>query len=89
MQVLEQCNGYCDDSAIIGLQEVSELWKPKLDQLFRARGYSSAASLYGRPENGVKHTPLAHAWRRAAPALLCDDVCAQEAWAYTPRGRRL
>jgi hypothetical protein len=75
MQVLEQCNGYCDDSAIICLQEVSELWKPKLDQLFRARGYSSAASLYGRPENGVKHTPLAHATgTRLAPRCSCAAV---------------
>ncbi len=54
-QVLEQCRLYCDDHAIICLQEVSELWKPKLDELFQSHSYQYEASLYGTRHNGWKH----------------------------------
>lgn len=49
LQVLERCKSYCDEEAIICLQEVSRDWKPELDQLFHSRGWCSSSHLYGPP----------------------------------------
>ena len=81
-QVLEQCRRYCDEHAVICLQEVSELWKPKLDELFRAHDYHYEASLYGRPENGEKHATY-------AARHLQFMTSTQVVWACTRHGRRL
>jgi hypothetical protein len=50
-QDLDRCNGFCDDAAVVCLQEVSEEWKPKLDIFFNQRGYTSSDALYGKRES--------------------------------------
>ncbi len=64
LQVLEQCKRYCDEEAIICLQEVSRDWKCELDQLFRARGWSSSAHLYAMP---FPHCIIVTLWPGMAP----------------------